>query len=158
MSLFPLRSLRRLRPVAAADYFLKTPLREWISRNIFGIIPISREGRMRDPFAEVTTALLEGAIVIIFPEGSRGTPEQRSPLKTGIAHLAKRFPTVPFIPVFMFGLGRSLPRGEFLLVPFFCDIFVGESINWTGDRDSFMTAVDGAMTALGSEADLTRWE
>src|SRR5687767_8200289 len=44
MSLFPLRDLPRLRPVAAADYFLKSGWMAWFSLNVSGIIPIVRGG------------------------------------------------------------------------------------------------------------------
>lgn len=79
-----------------------------------------------------------GDILILFPEGSRG---QLETFKTGIAHIAKRHPEVPIAPVSLHGLGKALPRGEGVLVPFFCNVFVGESIPWTGGRDEFMRLV-----------------
>ena len=42
MTLFPIRRLGRLRPVAAADYFLSGRLRSWFARAIIGIIPLGR--------------------------------------------------------------------------------------------------------------------
>src|SRR4029079_3230578 len=42
MSLFPLRLLPRVRPVAAADYFGKPGFFGWFAANIIGIIPVKR--------------------------------------------------------------------------------------------------------------------
>ncbi len=47
MSLFPLRLLHRIRPVAAADHFLKPGPVGWLARNILAIIPIDRSGQGR---------------------------------------------------------------------------------------------------------------
>ena len=44
MSLFPLQLLPKLRPVAAADHFLRSRLLAWFTLNIIGIIPIERRG------------------------------------------------------------------------------------------------------------------
>jgi 1-acyl-sn-glycerol-3-phosphate acyltransferase len=41
MTLFPQRQLDRLRPVAAADYFLRGRGLAWFARNIIGIIPLA---------------------------------------------------------------------------------------------------------------------
>lgn len=160
MALFPLKRLPRVRPIAARDYFLSNPILAWFSLNLIGIIPIDRhvKGVHEDPLAGVTEALERGDIVIVFPEGSRGEPEQLGDFKTGVAHLAKRFPQVPFIPVFLHGLGKALPRGEALLVPFFCDVFVGSPWTWTGERTTFMEELTCRMTALAAEGNFPPWE
>ena len=160
MSLLPLSKLSSLRPVAAADYFLKTRAMAWFSLNILRIIPIdrSRATRREDPLAACHEALNKGEILILFPEGSRGAPEEMTALKKGIAHLAEKNPQVPVIPVFTHGLGKSLPKGSFLLVPFFCDIFVGEPIAWPGSRDDFMTTLGARFAALSTEKDFAPWE
>ena len=62
------------------------------------------------------------------------------------------------VPVFLHGLGKSLPRGEALLVPFFCDVFVGESIFWTGNRESFMHELKVSMNQLAEEGHFAPWE
>jgi 1-acyl-sn-glycerol-3-phosphate acyltransferase len=69
MSLFPLRYLRRLRPVAAMDYFLANRVLAWFALNIIGIIPVRRGGRGTDanPLAECERALDRGDILILFP-------------------------------------------------------------------------------------------
>ena len=59
MSLFPGRLLDSVRPAAAADYFLKSGPLAWFSRNLIGIIPVTRGGRAagEDPLAGVSAAL-----------------------------------------------------------------------------------------------------
>lgn len=96
-------------------------------------------------------ALDRGEILILFPEGTRGEPEQLATFKKGIAYLSERYPSVPVIPVFMHGLGKALPKGTALFVPFFCDVFVGEAMQWMQDKDSFMKALNERFEALASE-------
>jgi 1-acyl-sn-glycerol-3-phosphate acyltransferase len=143
MSLFPLARLHEVRPVAAADYFLRNRLRAWLSLRIIGILPLAREGGgAQDPLALAQQALERGETLLVFPEGSRGEPERPARLKPGIAHLARRLPQVPLIPVHLEGLGKALPRGEGLLVPFICDIWVGDTLRWQGDRGALMAQLE----------------
>jgi len=159
MSLYPLGRLRRLRPVAAADYFLRNRLSVWLATKIIGILPLDRaaEGE-RSRLTPITEALEQGQIVILFPEGSRGEPEQREAFRAGIAHIAKARSDAPIVPIFIHGLGKALPRGEALLVPFFCDIFVGKPFFWTGNRKTFMAELEAQMNTLASEGDFPEWE
>ena len=91
MSLYPLTIINRVRPVAAADYFLANKFIAWLSLNIIGIIPLDRSGKAKpeDLFKDCHNALDEGHILLVFPEGSRGEPEEMSPLKKGIYYLIK---------------------------------------------------------------------
>jgi 1-acyl-sn-glycerol-3-phosphate acyltransferase len=160
ISLLPLSLLPRVRPVAAADYFLRNRLMAWFSTKVIGVIPIrrQRESPDEDLLAPVCEALARGDIVCFFPEGSRGEPERFKPLKSGIARLAERFPQVPVYPIYLHGLGKALPKGEALLVPFFLDVFVGEPIRWTGERDGFLAGYRAAMDALAAEGNFPPWE
>ncbi len=160
ITLFPRRLLLRLHPVAAAGYFLKNRLLAWFALNIIGIIPLSRSVNPgeKDPLAGVAAALERGDILLFYPEGTRGIPERLQAFKTGLAHIAKRHPTVPIVPVFLHGLGKSLPKGEALLVPFFCDVFVGEPVHWLGDRKLFMDTVNTRMEELAREGNFPAWE
>ncbi len=160
MTLLPLRLLPRVHPVAAADYFLRNPLLAWFALKVVGIVPINR-ARSRpdeDLLAPVKESLGRGDILIFFPEGSRGEPEKLTEFKSGVARLVERFPDVPVIPVFMHGLGKALPKGEALLVPFFVDVFVGESLRFQGDRDAFMEQLRTRMDALAAEGQFPPWE
>lgn len=159
MSLFPLKQLPHLHPVAAADYFLRNRLLAWFALQIIGILPLERKvEKGTEVLQNIYTALAQNQILILFPEGTRGEPEKMSKFKNGIARLAQSHPDVPVIPIFLHGLGKSLPKGEFLLVPFFCDVFVGEVLPWTGDKHSYMQQLDEAMRKLASEGQFASWE
>lgn len=159
MTLFPQSLLRRLRPVAAADYFLSSRGLAWFATRIIGIIPLERKPRGGgDPLAVCDEALIRGDVLILFPEGSRGEPEHMVEFKTGIAHLAKRHPDTPVVPVFLHGLGKALPKGEALLVPFFCDVFVGPSLTWPGERKLFMSQLQDQIDALAAEGHFPDWD
>jgi len=160
MTLLTPKLLPKVQPVAAADYFLRNKLFAWFALNIIGIIPIkrTREDRTADPLAPIVKALEQGQILIFFPEGSRGEAEQFTEFKTGIARLAGRCPDVPVIPVYLHGLGKALPKGEAVLVPFFCDVFVGESLAWTGDRSGYMNLLSASLHKLADEGQFPAWE
>lgn len=141
MSIFPLSKINQVRPVAAADYFMKNKYFAWFSLNVLGIIPLKRRPTKEEghPLLAVQNALKNGDIVIVFPEGSRGVPEEMSTFKTGIAHLAKEFPSVPVVPIYIHGAGKALPKGEGLFVPFIIDVHIGESLFYEDEDNKRFT-------------------
>jgi 1-acyl-sn-glycerol-3-phosphate acyltransferase len=132
----------------------------WFSLNIMHIIPIdrNRKDKESDPLAEPSDMLAQKQIVLLFPEGSRGEPERLSRFKSGVARLLERHPETPLIPVFMHGLGKALPRGDFLLVPFFVDVVIGEPIYWRGSVNETMGAYERAMHDLAQQVEMPAWE
>ncbi|MEP2704753.1 MAG: lysophospholipid acyltransferase family protein [Roseibium sp.] len=160
MALMPLSKLKDIKPVAAADYFFSSPWKAWFSEHVLGIIPVERKGKDRntDPLKGCYDALEDGKVLVLFPEGSRGEPEQMTDLKKGISFLAERFPDTPVVPVFTHGLGKALPKGSFLLVPFFCDIFIGDAITWGGNRSTFMSELQERFNTLSAEKTFAPWE
>lgn len=152
------KHLRNTHPVAAADYFLSNKLMAWFSTRIIGIIPIVRKREGNDnPLQPALDALQQGKIIILFPEGTRGEPEKMQALKKGIAHLAREQPSVPVVPIYLHGLGKALPKGEGLLVPFFCDVYIGEALHGSDDIDGFMQQLTGRFQALAAEARPKEW-
>ena len=160
MSLMPLRLLPKLRPVAAVDYFFTSKAKGWFVTNIIGIIPVKRGSGKEggNPLLACEEALDRGEILVLFPEGSRGHPETLGPLKKGIGHLACARPHVPIIPIYMHGLGKALPKGSTVLVPFNCTVNVGEPLYGTGTYNEFVEALQDSMTALGAEEQKPVWD
>ncbi len=159
ISLFPAAALSRLRPAAAADTFTATPLVSWFSRRIIGVLPVDRgrPERGTDPLAGCREALARKEILIIFPEGTRGDPEELGRFKSGIARLAEAEPDAPIVPVYLQGAGRVLPRGSMLLVPFNCFAVIGAPIRFAGKRPEFMARLKDAIEALRADAPPLRW-
>lgn len=140
MSLFRLKTTLTIYPIAAKDYFLKTKLGSWFFTNIIEIIPINRnidKFSHTHPFEKASQLLKNGNIIIIFPEGTRNNFDEIGEFKRGVAHLAKLNPNIPILPVYMHGPGMVLPKGEGLLVPYICDVYVGNEMFWNQNPDQF---------------------
>jgi 1-acyl-sn-glycerol-3-phosphate acyltransferase len=160
LTLFDPKALARVRPVAAADYFLTHPALSWASRQLIGIVPVDRTaaGVGADVLGPAREALNHGDILIIFPEGTRGQAgEDLAPLRTGVARLAEACPDAPVTPVWIQGAGRVLPKGAHLPVPLTCCVLVGAPLVWAGDRSGFMTALRAALEGLRAQAPPLRW-
>jgi 1-acyl-sn-glycerol-3-phosphate acyltransferase len=160
MSLMPLHLLPKLRPVAAVDYFFTSRVRGWFVTNIIGIIPVKRGSGKEggNPLEACEEALDRGEILVLFPEGSRGDPETLGPLKKGIGHLACARPKVPIIPIYMHGLGKALPKGSTVLVPFNCTVHVGAPLYGTTSYGAFVVELQAAMAKLGAQETPPAWE
>lgn len=152
LSLFPLAALRHIRPVAAADYFTRTPLMTWLSRTFINILPIDRrkEERTQDPLAVIRAALDRGESLILFPEGTRAVAAAMGPFKAGIAIIAADRPKVAIVPAWLGNMGRSLPKGEFIPVPFFCEVRLGSPRHPTGTREQILAELESAVRELNA--------
>lgn len=148
-SLFPLRAIPAVRPAAAADYFLKHRWLAWFSQNVVGIVPVLRGAHGgQDPLAACYAALERGDILILFPEGTRGEAEELAKLKSGIWHLVRRFPDVEVTPVFMSGLGRSMPKGAFIPLPLFVDVYIGKALGYDENKNAYMQQLTDRFLSL----------
>jgi 1-acyl-sn-glycerol-3-phosphate acyltransferase len=150
LSLFPLRRLVDIRPCAAADVFERTRTRAFWSQLLFHVLPIERADiRPEDhPLDRMAAALVRGESLILFPEGTRGVGGDMGPFKSGVARLAERIPGLTFIPAYLCNIGRALPKGEFLPVPFFCEIRIGEPMRLTGEKDAMLESLRLRMETL----------
>lgn len=109
----------KLSPAAAEDYWEKSPWRRWVACQLFQAVLIPREGitRENNPLDRLAAALEAGRSVLIFPEGTRRTDGVVGEFRAGLYHLARRYPELPLVPVYLENLSRILPKGSFLPVP-----------------------------------------
>jgi hypothetical protein len=137
MSLFPLRRLRHVHPVAAADYFGKNAFRRMMAMMLMNGIPIERKAAPgEDPLAPIIKALDQGESLIFFPEGSRGQAGVVAPFRPGIGKLVKAVPGLLVVPVFMSGPERIWPRGEVVPVPLNTSANVGKPRTYSPELTS----------------------
>lgn len=157
---FPSSLIGKLRPVAAADHFLGDPVSSWFSRAVIGIIPLKRTGAQKgeDVLAQAKEALADGDILIVYPEGTRGAPEEIGAFKSGVARLAEAVPSAPIIPIYIQGAGRALPRGSKIPVPFDITIVIGKPLAFDGSRPTLIAALRTQMDELKALAPPLKWE
>ena len=154
MSLYPLRYLDQVRPVAAEEYFFKKKILKWFSQKILKVIPLNRAKVAKetyDPLENVSEAINEGAIIIYYPEGTRGMPDQITLFKKGIAHLAQRHSNVPIIPIYIQGLGKVLPKGKKLIVPFNVQAIIGKPFRNSIVDGNFLASLRIKIISLAQE-------
>ena len=150
---------KQTRPVAAADYWGRGGLRQFIGEQIFNAVLVEREivTRDRDPVAPLAAALEAGSSLILFPEGTRNTDvELLLPFKSGMFRLARACPDAELVPVWIDNLTRVLPKGEFIPVPLLCTVTFGSPLLLEpGERSMpFRERTRAALLALapGAEA------
>ena len=144
-----LRSITR--PVAARDYWTKSPLRQWITTAVFNAVYVEREGKGdTDPLQPLADALAAGDSIILFPEGTRGDGEEPQRFKSGLYTLATRFPHVVLVPAWIDNIQRVMPKGEVVPVPILCSVTFGAPVHVEDgeDRRVFLDRARAAVIAL----------
>jgi 1-acyl-sn-glycerol-3-phosphate acyltransferase len=111
---------RRVRPVAAADYWGKGKLRRYIALRVLNAVLVDRQTRSSNPLEPLQEALRAGDSLIIFPEGTRRLEPVPAAFKSGLYHLAREFPEVELVPVYLDNLRRAFPKGSLVPVPISC--------------------------------------
>jgi len=152
------RDLRsRTRPIAARDYWTSTPLKHWITREIFNAVYVSRAGTAaaghaedEDPLEPLIQALQAGDSLVIFPEGTRGHSNEPAAFKSGLYRLAQAFPDVQLIPAWIDNVQRVMPKGEVVPVPILCSVTFGAPVTLLAgeDRQVFLERARQAVIAL----------
>jgi 1-acyl-sn-glycerol-3-phosphate acyltransferase len=149
-AVLPPRLRRSTRPVAGAEYWLKSAITRFIGSDVFDAVLIERERdkRTSDPIEVMANALDAGSSLILFPEGTRNLTEAPLlPFKSGLFHLASVRPDIRLVPVWINNLNRVMPKGEIVPIPLICTVTFGEPMHMhTGeDKQAFL---DRARTAL----------
>ena len=143
------------RPIAAREYWTSTPLKHWITREIFNAVYVNRERSAdEDPLEPLMDALRHGDSLVIFPEGTRGSQGAPAPFKAGLYHLAEAFPLVPLIPAWIDNVQRVMPKGEVVPVPILCSVSFGAPLALLAGEDKrvFLERARAAVVALDEVA------
>lgn len=144
-----LRSITR--PIAAKDYWTKTPFKQWITTAVFNAIYVDRARTSdQDPLEPLIEALDHGDSIIIFPEGTRGNTEEPQTFKSGLYSLAQKFPNVVLVPAWIDNIQRVMPKGEVVPVPILCSVTFGAPIQLGPgeERRAFLDRARAAVIAL----------
>lgn len=144
-----LRSITR--PIAAKDYWTKTPFKQWLTTAVFNAIYVDRAKTSdQDPLEPLMDALESGDSIILFPEGTRGNQEEPQPFKSGLYNLAQKFPQVVLVPAWINNVQRVMPKGEVVPVPILCSVTFGVpmALQEGEDRNAFLARARDAVLAL----------
>lgn len=150
-SALPAKLRANTRPVAAKDYW-STGIRAYIATKGFNALFIDRNAdrSLGDPLAPLVEALQRGESLIIFPEGTRHAQALPGAFKSGIFHLATRFPDAELVPVYLDNLYRSMPKGTYLPVPLTCSVRFGTPLARRTDeaKDVFLERARAGIVGL----------
>jgi 1-acyl-sn-glycerol-3-phosphate acyltransferase len=125
---------RATHPVAAADYWGRNALTRFVALKVLNAVLVDR-ARSRDPLAPLRDVLAAGGSLIIFPEGTRGKDTLPGPFKPGLHHLARDYPKVELVPVYLANLSRAYPKGAILPAPISCVANFGAPVLFDEDED-----------------------
>ena len=154
MSFLPTTQLIKTHPVAAGDYFGKTNSKKRLSNYFINALLIPRgrpkkEENKPDPIEMMLEVLDRGHSLILFPEGSRGEPEVMQEFKWGIGLILQARPDIPFIPIYLKGLGKVLPKGDPVPVPHLSKITCGKpTLPISQDPAEIVTQVHNSIVSL----------
>jgi 1-acyl-sn-glycerol-3-phosphate acyltransferase len=155
------------RPIAAKDYWTKTPFKQWITTAVFNAVYVDRGKNwgqtpisggtdeppgpeISDPLEPLIDALQAGDSLIMFPEGTRGNAEEPQAFKAGLYNLAEKFPQAVLVPAWIDNIQRVMPKGEVVPVPILCSVTFGAPIRLEPgeERRHFLDRARQAVIAL----------
>ena len=154
-SVLPPALRREVRPVAAADYWLKNKLRAFVGPEVFNCVLIDRRPEVDDkPLDKMIAALDDGSSLIIFPEGNRNmTEDPLLPFRAGLYNMGLARPEVDLVPTWVANLNTIMPKGEVIPLPLICTVTFGTPIHVQDgeSKDEFLMRASNALLELRPE-------
>mgnify|MGYP000088391779 CR=1 FL=1 len=154
-SCLPPAMRRSVRPVAAADYWLKNKVRAFVGPEVFNCVLVDRRPEVKDkPMDKIIAALDEGSSLIIFPEGNRNMGDDPLlPFKAGLYNMGVARPNVDLVPTWVANLNTIMPKGEVIPLPLICTVTFGEPIHVKEGEslEDFLKRASDALLALRPE-------
>ena len=151
MSAIPSRYIHKVHPIAARDFFGGSLFKKILMRYLVNatLIQRDRDDPNNDPIDSMDKMLKKSRSLILFPEGSRGTPGVMSKFKKGLGYLIQRNPEINVIPVYLDNVYKTLPRGKNLILPYNCSIKFGDPIKFKSmDMEDILLSSEKSMQNL----------
>ncbi|MCA3011592.1 MAG: 1-acyl-sn-glycerol-3-phosphate acyltransferase, partial [Myxococcaceae bacterium] len=101
---------QRLVALAARDYFFDTSWKRAYFENFTNLIPMDRQGSLRESLRLAGESLTQGYNLLIFPEGTRSPSGELMEFKPTTGYLALSF-GVDILPLYLKGTHDALPKG-----------------------------------------------
>jgi 1-acyl-sn-glycerol-3-phosphate acyltransferase len=143
---------RPFHPMARESLFRFAPFR-WLIRSLYAF-PVRRGRADVGAVREALRRLKGGAVVLVFPEGTRTRDGSIGPLHGGPVPIAARA-GVPILPMVIDGAFEAWPRWQPLPLPFRIRVACGRAVrvDEAAERDpeAFMAAVRAEMLELQSD-------
>ncbi|MBM4780028.1 MAG: AMP-binding protein [Archangiaceae bacterium] len=101
----------RLVALAARDYFFDTSWKRAYFENFTSLIPMDRQGSLRESLRLAGESLTQGFNLLIFPEGTRSPNGELQEFKPTTGYLALSY-GVDILPLYLKGTYDALPKGS----------------------------------------------
>src|SRR5262249_3790028 len=106
---------RNLVALAAKDYFFES-WRGAYFKNFTNLLPMERQGSLKESLRLASEVVQQGYILLIFPEGTRSTTGQMTDFKASLGYLALTN-KVDVLPMYLEGTFDAWPKGRALPKP-----------------------------------------
>ena len=104
---------KRLRVLAAKDYWFSTRFKSWFSGELLKFVPFDRHANFLQGLRISQEVLKQNECLLIYPEGTRSVTGELQPFKPGLGLLAYESGS-PIIPTYINGTYHALPKGRSL--------------------------------------------
>ena len=102
---------KRLRVLAAKDYWFSTRFKSWFSGDLLKFVPFDRHANFLQGLRISQEVLKQNECLLIYPEGTRSVTGELQPFKPGLGLLAYETGS-PIIPTYINGTYHALPKGK----------------------------------------------
>ena len=150
----PWRSARRAYALAAGEVFFANDAGALLAAYAVNALPVWRQRTRRADLLGFRQRLIEdGAVFILFPEGTRSRDGRMAAFKPGIGALVADT-TIPVVPCYLQGAAAAWPVGRTWPRPGRLTLSIGEALTFpheTADReggDRIAAACEAAVRAL----------
>ncbi len=99
--------------LAARDYFFEDPVRRAYFENFTNLVPMERQGSLRESLRLAGEVIQQGYVLLIFPEGTRSTSGVMADFKPSLGYLALTN-RCGILPMYLGGTHEAMPKGRYL--------------------------------------------